>query len=235
MSQTRHWEIDALRTLAIVLMVAFHAAYDLHALYDWDVNVFGGTWFWIGRVSAVLFLLLVGASFAIAHERWKARGNPWKRHLRRAAVVLGAGLLVSAATWFADPQTYVRFGILQLIGTALLLLPFCVRLKEANALLGIGIIALWQVVRHLRVQTVFLLPLGIKWDGFRSMDFYPLIPWFGIILIGYAIGYFVYVRHTRQPQPMSAAAHALTWPGRHSLLVYMVHQPVVLAILWILL
>ena len=229
----RYPEIDLLRTLAIILMVVYHGAYDLSVYYGWDIPIFEGAWLLMARATASLFVFLAGVSFAIAHERAVQSGNPWRRHLRRALTVLAAALLVTVATYIADPQTYVRFGILHLIGTGILLLSFFVQLKELNMLLGLMIITLGLWIEGSLTSSPLLIPFGFLTPGFRSVDYFPLLPWFGMMLLGYGIGYFLYVRSTRW-RPTISAPPVLTWPGRHSLIIYLVHQPVLLALLWMM-
>jgi uncharacterized membrane protein len=215
-------------------MVIFHGAYDLEAFYDWDIGVFQGGWLVFEQAVAYAFLLTAGASFVVAHERAKVRGGTWKRHLRRSVQVLAAAALVSAATYLLDPETYVRFGILHLIGVGIALLPLFARLREANLALGVAVIAMGKWVHSYAVTSSWLLPLGFMPPHFRSVDYFPLFPWFGAMLIGAGIGSLIYVRLERTPNPAHSLPLWLSWPGRHSLLLYLAHQPVILLVLWLM-
>jgi uncharacterized membrane protein len=234
----RFVELDLLRTLAIVLMVIYHAAYDLTIWYGWQIPLFTGGWLMMARTAASLFLLLVGVSFVVAHHRAKAKGNPWPRVIRRASMVLGGALMVTIATHILIPEQYVRFGILHLIGTSLLLLPLFMRLKEGNILLGIAVFILGQFTFGTRGH-VLLLPFGFVYPGFTTIDYFPLLPWLGVILIGAGIGHFLYIRHLAWLTPLSLVLSPLsrwwTWPGRHSLMVYLLHQPILWLIWWMVL
>ena len=130
----RYWEIDAARTLAIGMMVAYHLAWDLWWLTpDIDIDPFGG---WLRALQVCTgssFLFITGVSAALVHQRMVAAGVPMatrlRRHWRRALQVLAAGALVTVATFVAlGSEDYVRFGILQCIGTVMLLLPLLARL-----------------------------------------------------------------------------------------------------------
>jgi uncharacterized membrane protein len=238
MSSPRHPEIDLLRTIAIVLMVVYHAAYDLEVFYGWEIGVFESGWRLLQQSIAVLFLLLSGASFVLAHKRARERGNPWRRHLRRAMQVLAAAMLVTLATWIFDPSTYVRFGILHLIGVGILLLPLFSRLREATILLGALFITAGPWIQTLTTSSSVFLPLGITPSGFNSVDYFPLFPWFGVMLIGSGIGHFLYLREHLWQFPVASRQSLvalLTWPGRYSLMIYLVHQPVLLGTLYLFL
>ncbi len=242
----RYPEIDLLRTFAILCMVIYHGAYDLETMYGWQIGLSEGLWPIFQKAVASLFLLLSGISFAIAHERAKVKGNPWKRHLKRAATVLGAAMLVTVATWVMNPETYVRFGILHLVGVGILLLPFFVRFKEANILIGLLVMIAGGWIGTLRASSAFLLPLGIMYPGFRTVDYFPLVPWFGVMMMGMGVGYFVYVRHrawrewiaagnvpsARRKRTLGFCSPWMMWPGRHSLGIYVWHQPVLFLVLW---
>lgn len=242
----RHVEIDLLRTFAIAAMALYHLVYDLAAFYGWNVDPEHGGWWLLARATATLFLLLVGISFSVSWHRHLSRHGQawspatdlqrgWKKYLRRGAVVFGCGLLVSAATYVADPQTYVRFGILHLIGISMLLLPLFAPLREGNALLGIAVIASGLAIPGTAVHTSLLLPFGWMPADFTTVDYFPLLPWFGVPLIGVAIGHFLYVRPGPPRLPRLRVPSWVTWPGRHALLLYLVHQPVLLLLLWLML
>lgn len=235
----RHPDIDLLRTLAILLMIVYHSAFDLAEFWGWDIDVFGGGWKVLARGTASLFLLLVGISFAVSHGRMMlaegdevidARGHGYRKHLRRAMRILLAALLITIATYLADPRTYVRFGILHLIGVSALLLPLFARLREWNALIGVIIIVLGFRLLELRFGTAALLPFGFLPYNFHTVDYFPLLPWFGVILLGFALGHFVYIRHRRPLFPIKKLPSWLTFPGRHALAFYLIHQPILIVV-----
>ncbi len=229
----RHPELDVLRSVAIVLMVIYHLCFDLVTYYHWNLPIFEGWWVIAARAVASLFLLLVGASFVISFERSKEKANRWQKYLKRGFGLIGLGLLISLVTWIADPETYVRFGILHLIGASILLLPLFVRLKELNIFLGTALIALGIVLNTWTTEAILLIPFGIPYAGFHSVDYFPLLPWFGVVLMGAGIGHFVYIRHAKQAPHLSPVPQWLTWPGRHSLMIYLVHQPIIVGVLWV--
>jgi uncharacterized membrane protein len=230
----RYIEIDFFRALAILMMVLYHFVFDLSVLYGWNINVFNGGFLLLARSSANLFLLLVGISFAISWERTKR----WEKYLRRGLFIFSCGLLVSLATYFFDPSTYVRFGILHLIGVSMILLPLFAPLKIWNALVGLGMIAMGTaVLKGIMIPTSLLIPLGIPPLSFETVDYFPLLPWFGVILLGVALGHQFYVRNRAWRDSMADMlnkirfSQAFSFLSRHSLLIYLLHQPVLLLLL----
>ncbi|HWR42347.1 heparan-alpha-glucosaminide N-acetyltransferase [Sporomusa sp.] len=219
-------EIDLFRGIAILLMIIFHTVFDLAFYYNWPLDYLDGFWYYQGKASAVLFMLVSGVSSLLS------------RHpVRRGLTVFGTGLLITAATYFYSPAVYIRFGILHLLGVGMLAAPF---FNQRSALLliiaGTSIIAIGNGFSQITATTACLVPFGIKPPSFTSLDYYPLFPWLGIILYGMAAGRLLYP--ARQPLWPSLANHRsvrwLSWMGRRSLLIYLMHQPVILAILYII-
>lgn len=234
MPRPRYSELDILRTIAIVSMVCWHLLFDLHHFYEGAIDPDTGMLKLVGRGTAALFLLLVGMSFAAS------AGNapvPWKKTLRRFAVVGGCALLITIVTYIMDPGTFIRFGILHCIAVTGLVLPFARRLKEWNLPAGAALIAAGIALKGTIVDTALLIPFGLIPPAFRTLDFYPLLPWGGVMLTGLGLGHLLYVRQWR-PVPMKSLSRLLkllSVPGRYSLLIYMAHQPILLALLrlWI--
>ncbi len=224
--KNRVWIIDCLRAFAIFSMIAYHLAYDLRTYYAFQIDVHDGLWKIFEQVVAGLFLLLVGWSFVLS---WRQTPH-WQKYTKRGATILGYGFIVSAATFLFDPATYVRFGILHLIGVSVMILPLFVRLRQF-ALIPATIAAIIGIqLRDGTASTPLFLPIGLTEPGFQSVDYFPLFPWFGAVLVGAAVG------SALQNLGPSEAAHgklkeAVTIVSRHSLLIYLVHQPLLLLLL----
>jgi uncharacterized membrane protein len=204
--------LDLLRSSAILGMVIYHAAYDLQVFHGWDIGVMHGNWklFQIGVAS--LFLAVSGISAGF-WTRTDAFGKGW----RRGWFILSAAMLVSLVTAIADERTWVSFGILHLLALAAFVLPLLRRIHPVLlGVLGLLIIAL---------APFDLMPHVV------SVDYVPPIPWLGPVLLGFAVGIPLSKRATKQTQP-SRMFDLLAWPGKHSLAIYLLHQPVILAVLW---
>lgn len=215
-------------------MVIYHAAFDLRFFYGWPLDVFRGGWLLLARVSASLFLLIAGACFALSWEYTPPRHRLYKA-LRRFAVLALAAALVSAATWLIVPQDFVKFGILHLFALATLLLPLFAPLKYWNALLGLLVLLLSLYKLPTTQYRLIDILIGSPPPSFSSLDYFPLLPWFGIILIGTSLGHLL---STNNPNGKTtylmlnfSIPPFLNFAGRHSLIIYLLHQPLLLAAL----
>jgi uncharacterized membrane protein len=141
---------------------------------------------------------------------------------------------VTVVTLVVIPQAFVVFGILHLIGVSIILAYPFMRLGLWNLPIGLAIIAAGAVIARYTVDFPWLIWLGLRYDGFASVDYFPLLPWFGVVLIGLAIGDLAYGRGRRPDLPDLSGApptRALGWLGRHSLTIYLIHQPLLVAAL----
>src|SRR5690625_4244791 len=138
----RLWQIDFIRGVAILLMVFYHLIWDMHyfgLFLAADVTV--GAWHVFARSIAALFLLLVGVSFVLAAERRPAavRDRQW---MVRGGKLYGWALAITAVTWTFLGDEFVRFGILHLIATALVLAPWLWRGRALMPWLGTFVVGL---------------------------------------------------------------------------------------------
>ena len=227
-TEKRFPELDALRGIAVLMMIIYHIAYDLAFFYEWDIPVKSGSWQLLQLIIGTLFLMLVGICFTISWERSAGR---YEKYFRRGLIIFSGGLLVSLFTAFLTPAAFVKFGILHLIGISAFLQPFFAPLKKWNGILGILIIILGHNFTTGTVDSQYLFPLGFMYPGFQSLDYYPLLPWFGVILIGMAIGNLLYVprrRLTLQKLDIIPYPRWLLATGKNALTLYFFHQPVIL-------
>lgn len=214
--------LDALRGLAVVCMMLFHFCFDL-TQFGWTQSNFYTDPFWLNaRVLIVSwFVGIAGMSFSLAN----AANMHWQRFFRRNAILFANTLFVSAGSYLMFPQSWIFFGILHFMLVASLLGLAFLRLGYFNALIGAGIVLFSLAFNHPLFDTPALQWVGLMTHKPITEDYAPLLPWFGVFLIGMAMGtYLVRNSHAlRQSLPRSATP--LLWLGKHSLLVYMLHQP----------
>ncbi len=225
--------LDALRGLAIVWMVAFHFAFDLNH-FGWlqPPQRFTQDPLWTTQRSLIvsLFLLCAGAGQAVALQS----GMGWPRFWRRWAQVAGCALLVSAGSALMFPRSWISFGVLH--GMALMLI--CGRLlaplRSGLWPLGALLVALPHWLQHPLFDSRLTNWVGLVTRKPVTEDFVPLLPWLGVMLWGLAAGQWL-LAHRRAalsgPVPWPALGQRLAWLGRWPLLIYMLHQPLLLGLL----
>ena len=220
--KNRIWEIDALRGIAILNMIFCHFLYDLRWFYAWKINL-NSPWLWLPFQGAVLFFLLSGISSNFSR-------NNIKRGLQTGAVAL----LVTLVTWLMDNQAYIRFGTLHFLACAMLLTPL---LKKLNSIQLTGFILLFFGIGYyfsqFYVTIPWLFPFGLLTANFTSTDYFAIFPNLGYYSLGILLArrYYAERRSLFAPLPFS---HWLQWMGQHSLFLYILHQPLILAILWLI-
>jgi uncharacterized membrane protein len=241
-STERFWEVDALRGVAILTMVIYHFVFDLTFFGYYGVNVFTGGWRIFGRIPAVLFLLLVGVSLAIAESRARASSKkvPTPIYVTRGLKIFAWGLVITIASWLYLGQPVILFGILHLIGAATILaIPFLRRQHPyAWLFLSIVIIAAGIRLNANPVETPWLMVFGLVPARLYQLDYFPLLPWFGVVLAGVALGQIFFPAGRRRFELPDwgdcPGLRQLSWAGERSLLIYLLHQPILFALLYLL-
>lgn len=223
--------IDMIRGIAIVGVVLFHMVWDLAFLgmipAHWASNTL---WIAFGRTLAGTFMILVGISFALA-ARNKIRARPF---LRRLGVITAAALAITVVTRLTFPEAYVYFGILHAIVVATLVCAVLIRARPLVVIvLGITIVFIGNAVEISAFDPRHLAWIGFAADPPFSNDFVPVFPWVGLSLIGLGAGRIIEARgwFAFLAVPYVPIRTTLVFAGRWSLTIYLLHQPILLAIL----
>ncbi|KPC53255.1 Acyltransferase family protein [Amantichitinum ursilacus] len=223
--------IDALRGFAVCMMIAYHTCYDT-TFFRLTHFQFLTDWRWMAWRDGIVtsFLLLVGLSLVLA-ERQSARG-----FIKRWWQIVGGAACVSVASYYLFPNSFIYFGILHFNAIAALigrgLLPLGWR---------VGVLAVLALAIGLFVQIPAMNPNWLNWIGLVTQkpvteDYVPLLPWLGVVFAGMALGFcwkrtqFALPQWVRALQPH--LPQPLLWLGRHSLLVYLIHQPILFALFY---
>lgn len=233
-SNSRIDTLDVARGIALIAMATYH--------FSWDLELFGflksgtagsGFFKYYARAIASSFLFLVGFSLVLATRN----GIQWRRFIKRLLQVGAAALAISVATYFAMPNSWIFFGILHHIVLA--------------SLIGLAFVRLHWAILILAAIAAFLLPafglVALKSEWLRfiglfetlpiSNDFVPLFPWLSASLTGIGAAKFSMERGwiSRLSERKAAAppARQLKFLGQHSLIFYLVHQPILLSLVWL--
>ncbi len=224
----RYVLIDALRGFAILLMIAYHLSFDLN-YHGWIHQDFNHAAFWLTARACIvsLFLLLVGVSLVLNAQRADS-ASFWRRQIR----LLVACIAVSLGSYMMFPQSFIFFGILHFILLASLLGRVFVKFHYVNLAASLPVLLSGIVYSN----PLFNTPL-LQWIGFMTYkpyteDYVPFFPWFGVVLAGIFLGRLI----VKNPvwlkfDPPGTRQFALA--GRHSLAIYLLHQPVLLGVLFL--
>lgn len=228
MKKDRIWELDALRGICILGMVAVHGIYDaaeLYGLLDWQ---YPPAFLLLKDWGGVVFLLLSGVSATLG-----------SRSSRRGLLVFGCGMLITAVTaagfflGLVDGSLVISFGVLHCLGLSMVLWPIFQNGKGKNLTLLGAVLALTGLCfRGMSVNTPWLIPFGLTPADFAAADYFPILPNFGFFLLGAALGKLLYPnKTTRFPGEQGRISRFLQTCGRYSLSIYLLHQPALLGVL----
>lgn len=228
--------LDLARTAALVGMVIFHFTLDLQMFGHLPPGTIGQPgWQVFSWIIAGSFLALAGASLFLAH----GQGIHWPKFGRRLAMLVGAAALVTLGTYIAVRPAFIFFGILHSIAAASVIGLLFLRVPAALTLLvAAGIVLTDRWVQLPAFDTPLLYWVGLGTVFPQTMDYEPLFPWLAPFLMGLALAKALAHRGLLQRLQATPPAphwlHRLAWPGRHSLAIYLCHQPILFGGLWLL-
>jgi uncharacterized membrane protein len=207
------------------MMIGYHCCYDLTYLKIIPFNFYNHP-FWLGfrTLIVTLFITIMGISLYLA----TANGIAYNRFLKRLMLILGSAALITIVTLILFRERYIFFGILHFITLASVLGLLFRRFFWINLIIGFSIFLIHLTVKHPGFDHPFLQWIGLMTHKPATEDYVPLIPWFGLVLIGIAIGkHFHQPGWFRKPSPTIWELR-LAFLGQHSLLIYLLHQPLLL-------
>lgn len=237
--------LDALRGFTLIHMIAFHGMWNLVYLFGMKAPWYTGTpgYIWQQWICWT-FILLSGFC-------WNLSQN----HLRRGLMVFGGGMIVTAVTCIAMPDSRIIFGVLTCIGSCMLLLiPLEKWLKKVPSALGLALsFGLFLLLRNVPdgslgfeglvlaqlpeglYRNYFSTYLGFPHRAFFSTDYFPLVPWLFLFISGYFLHRLLEEKGLNERLFAKGQIPVLNWMGRNSLLIYLLHQPVLYGLCLLLL
>lgn len=215
----RFWQIDAWRGMAIVGMIIYHFLVDIELLFDVPIGVFKMPVVLLARGVATLFIFLAGVSATIKFKKNKDKGtkNIIFSFTKKAGVILFWAGMITAVTYFMFPKDYIFFGILHFMAVSTILIIPLLYWKNSYLLIALG---LTIIGLNLVMQKIIVL-------NFSSLDYFPLIPWFGVVIFGIVAGRVIVFDKSNK-------RNLLTIIGQKSLMIYLLHQPILWGGLWMI-
>jgi uncharacterized membrane protein len=225
--------LDVARAFAILMMITFHFCFDLMYWHLADFQLLTD-WRWIAWRNFIVggFLMIMGMSLVLAVEQTTARF--W----RRLVLITGCAGLISAVSWVMFAERFIYFGILHFVVLASLLGNLLLRLNYLNKRWLWSLLALICLATACLPGSDSLDPRSLNWLGMaahkpQTEDYVPMLPWFGIVLLGMVLARSLHPSSCRGSQAdLPIVCRPLAVLGRHSLFIYMLHQPLLMGLFW---
>lgn len=235
-TKNRLQKIDIARGIALLGMVIYHLSWDLGYFYYIPPDLSSrGSFSILARIIAFSFIFLSGFSLFIAHQN----RLHYRSFFRRLGMILTASIVVSLTTYFIMPDNFIYFGILHQIALA--------------SVVGLLFLRLPIILNILIAIVIFVIPLFFKFGGFNhsalwwiglstnprpSFDFVPFFPWFSAAILGLTTAHILkkfnlthYLKNGLKPLWLSRFLQRI---GRHSLIFYLIHQPILFGGLYLI-
>lgn len=222
--------LDLARGFACLSMPLFHTVYNLYVVGLIDSNWTRHSFWQVYQVLGLgTFVLVSGMTFTVSTRK----ALNWKRLSRRALKLAAIALAISLVTYIAMPERFVRFGVLHFFATTILLAPLLRPLRHWLMIPGLAIIAVGLVVTKAGLYPEpWLYITGLMSERPRSVDYIPLVPWFGVFMLGMGLANFLPTSYKNTPA--KNWMKPVIWLGQHSLSFYLIHQLVVFSLLWLI-
>ncbi len=238
----RYVEIDFIRGLSISAMIIYHGIWNLwyFQLVSWDLT--SSLSLSIARAIGSSFLIVLGVCLYLSFCMAKETLNGWelsRKFLTRGSIIFTWAMGITVIThYLVDGEIF--FGVLHLIGLSVMLSPIFLMNPIMSGLIGMALIAIGHWASTY-TSTFFLgIPLGIGKINYYMLDYYPLIPWLGVVLAGISLGHFFYPGGRRKYPNLNfdflyliPGMQGLLILSRRPLTVYLAHQPILFSITYL--
>lgn len=238
----RYRLLDSIRGITLLSMTAYHAVWDLVYIFGVPLEWYGTKIGYIWQQSICwTFILLSGFCWSMGRKK-----------LKRGLTVFAGGFVITAVTLFVMPENRVVFGVLTLLGICMLMQilvePLC---RKCNSTVGMLLaflgflilkdinrgqigIAAWKSMElpEELYANLFTTLWGFPARDFFSTDYFSVFPWYFLFLTGYFLYHLMQEKELLQRLPDIHIA-PLEWIGKHSLILYLLHQPVVYGVLYL--
>jgi uncharacterized membrane protein len=238
----RFIELDILRGIAICGMIFLHLLWDLDYFGILQLN---STIYQTNVLFQILFFLLVGICLAIKGQKISkgSKEKIYSQMISHGLWIFSLGMIFTIVSLLVIPERPVIFGVLHCIGLSILLGILFLKFTVLNFVISTIIIGLGYLITQFPSAhpTFFHLALGFRQEHVWSytIDYFPLLPWFGVSLFGIALGSYFYKNNTRRfsvpDLSTQKSISVISWFGKHSLSIYLFHQPIIAGVLSLIL
>ncbi len=217
-------------------MVIFHLNYSLVNIFNNNIlNIYDDLWFYIWRISALLFIFISWISFFLAEKKYGS--NITKKYTQIILLLWVIAWFISLSTFLFFPDQYIRFGIIHFFALSFFLMLFFRKLHYYNIIIAICIIVFgFYFIPIIDNQYFYFLWFVYRW--FRSADFYPILPYFAFMLLWYSYGLFLSNTDRLNILKLKTDNNILYtffwYLWKRSLILYLIHQPIIIFILFII-
>ena len=222
--------VDFMRGIACLSMPIFHSVYNLYQ-FGFTDTAWTKTLFWViyQKMGLGTFVLVSGMAFTLSTQS----GIRWNRILRRVLKLGGVALAITVATYFAEPNKFVRFGVIHFFASVILIATLVRPLKQWLIIPGALIIAVAVHIGRGGIDpNPWLYITGLMSQRPSSIDYIPLIPWLGVFFIGMGLAnWFKLPEHPKEP---AGYMKPVIWLGKHSLPFYIIHQIVLYGLFYLI-
>lgn len=225
----RIWELDFLRGITAIAMVLYHMFFDLNEYYGYSFGVVNTI---VANIGAGVFIFISGISSTLTN-----------RNIKRGLIVFACAVVVTIVSIPIMKEYYIRFGILHFFGVSMIfkgIIDRFIRDKRIQIIILLFVILVSFVFgyyfKSIGTTNPFLFPIGIITSDFVSFDYFPVFPYISYYCIGVIFGYIVYKNKVSIFKNFvnNIIIKQLCVLGKHTLIVYIIHQPILLAILYFL-
>ncbi len=215
----RIWELDALRGFFILCVIIIHLIYDLEYFKGLKLPL-PDLYYFIQYNGGILFIIISGICITLG-----------RRSLKRGLLVLFFGMVISLVTYLSFPESAIYFGILHLLGLCMIMYPLYKKLPLWSLLLiSSAIIGIGFYIDNIYVKSPYLFMFGLITETFVSSDYFPLFPNLGFFMLGIVLGRTIYINKTSlipNINTQNPIIRFLCFCGRHSIWIYLIHQPII--------
>lgn len=234
----RFWEIDFFRGIVILMMIIYHILYNIYFFDIYSFNIHSLPFRIFLFPIGTTFLFLVGISLTLSYNKAKKNLSKKRLYLKfflRGIKIFSLGLVITFFTWIFLEEGFVIFGILHCIGISIILSVFFIRFRFLNLIFGSILFLIGFILRSFTFDFNYLLFLGFIPRNFYTVDYFPLLPWFGVVLFGIGFGNILYPNYKRVfilPDLSDVKIiKFLCFLGRNSLIIYFLHQILIIGLI----